>query len=78
MWTSKNARGEKNCANKILISQLDTQFVLDDPHEELDSKVDDLDPTEDGEACEEAHRSSNEAKLGLQGHLLVLLNLVVG
>ena len=40
--------------------------------------VDDLDPAEDGEASEETHRSPNETKLGLQGHLLVLFNLVVG
>ena len=40
--------------------------------------VDDLDPAEDGEASEETHRSSNETKLGLQGHLLVLFNLVIG
>ena len=46
--------------------------------EELDGVVDDLDPTEDGEASEETHRSSDEAKLGFQGHLLVLFHLVVG
>ena len=46
--------------------------------EELDGVVDDLDPTEDGEASEETHRSSDEAKLGFQGHLLVLLHFVVG
>ena len=46
----------------------------DKPEEE----VDDLDPTEDGEASEETHRSSDEAKLGFQGHLLVLLHFVVG
>ena len=45
---------------------------------EPDGIVDDLDPTEDGEASEEAHRSSYEAKLGLQSHLLVLFHLVVG
>ena len=46
--------------------------------EELDSVVDYLDPTEDGETSEETHRSSDEAKLGFQGHLLVLLHFVVG
>ena len=45
---------------------------------EPDGVVDNLNPTEDGEASEEAHRSSNEAKLGLQSHLLVLFNSVVG
>ena len=33
--------------------------------------VDDLDPTEDGEASEEAHCASNEAQLGLGCHLHV-------
>ena len=37
--------------------------------EEPDHVVDDLDPAEEGEASEEAHRASNEAQLGLSGHL---------
>ena len=37
--------------------------------EEPDHIVDDLDPAEDGEAREEAHRASNEAQLGLSCHL---------
>ena len=45
---------------------------------EPDGVVDNLDPTEDGEASEEAHRSPNETKLSLQGHLFVLFHLVVG
>ena len=45
--------------------------------EELDGVVDDLDPAEDREASEEPHRSSDEAKLGFQGHLLVLFNFVI-
>ena len=45
---------------------------------EPEDVVDDLDPTEDGEASEETHRSSDEAKLGFQGHLLVLFHFVVG
>ena len=40
--------------------------------EEPDHIVDDLDPAEEGEASEEAHRASNEAQLGLSGHLHVL------
>ena len=47
-------------------------------HEELDDIVDDLDPTEDGEAGEEPHGSTDEAELGLQGHLHIPLYLVVG
>ena len=45
---------------------------------EPDGVVDNLDPTEDGEASEETHRSSDEAKLGFQGHLLVLFHFIIG
>ena len=31
--------------------------------------VDNLDPTEDGEACEQAHSSSNQTQLGFNIHL---------
>ena len=34
-----------------------------------DQKVDDLNPTEDGEASEETHCASNKTKLGLSCHL---------
>ena len=37
--------------------------------EEPDHEVDDLDPAEEGEASEEAHRASNEAQLGLGCYL---------
>ena len=61
---------------------LDWSSHINLPHpdggEELDGVVDYLNPTEDGEASEETHRSSDEAKLGFQGHLLVLLHFVVG
>ena len=36
---------------------------------ELDSKVDNLDATEDGETSEESHCASNKTQLGNQGHL---------
>ena len=36
-----------------------------------------LDPAEDGEACKETHRASNQTKLAFQGYLLVSFNLVV-
>ena len=39
--------------------------------EEPDHEVDDLDPAEEGEASEEAHRASDEAQLGLGCHLHV-------
>ena len=32
-------------------------------HEELDNKVDDLDPTKNGEASEEAHGAANQSEL---------------
>ena len=59
------------CSNHI-------NFVHPEWGKEPDGIVDDLDPTEDGEASEETHRSSDEAKLGFQGHLLVLFHFVVG
>ena len=37
--------------------------------EQLDAKVDDLHPTEDGEASEKAHGTSYQAQLSLSGHL---------
>ena len=49
-----------------------------DRHEELADIVDNLNPTEDGEAGEEPHGAADEAKLGLQGHLHIPLYLVVG
>ena len=47
-------------------------------HEQLDGKVDNLNSTKDGEAGEEPHGAANEAKLGLKGHLHILLYLVIG
>ena len=47
-------------------------------HEELADVVDNLNPTEDGEAGEEPHGATDEAELGLQGHLHIPLYLVVG
>ena len=71
-----------------LLYQMIPELILDCgnqvrvPHpergEEPDGVVDDLDPTEDGEASEETHRPPDEAELSLQGHLLVLFHLVIG
>ena len=47
-------------------------------HGKLDGIVDYLDPTEDGEASEEPHGAADEAELGLQGHLQISFNLVIG
>ena len=44
---------------------------------EPDGVVDDLDPTEDGEASEEAHRSPDEAKLGFHCHLQIMKKIIV-
>ena len=40
--------------------------------------VDDLDPTEDGEASEESHVAADEGDEGGEGDLHVLLHHVVG
>ena len=45
---------------------------------EPENEIYDLDSTEDGESSEEPHGASDQAELGLQSDLLVLLNLVVG
>ena len=59
------------CSNHI-------NFVHPKWGKELGGVEDDLDPTEDGEASEETHCSSDEAKLGFQGHLLVFFHFVIG
>ena len=46
--------------------------------EEFDQVVNDLNATEDGEAGEEPHGAADEAELGHQGHLHILLYLVIG
>ena len=78
----QNIREYKQLCQVIpeLFLSYDGHIVLLHPErgKEPDGKVDDLNSTEDGEASEEAHRSPNEAKLSLQGHLLVLFNLVKG
>ena len=45
---------------------------------QLEKKVDDLDPTKDGEASEEPHGSTNQSKLGFKCHLHIPLYLVKG
>ena len=47
-------------------------------HEELHEVVDDLNPTEDGEAGEEPHGAADEADLSCKGHLDISLYLVIG
>ena len=39
------------------------------PKEELCCKIENLDPTKDGEASEESHRATNQTQLSHQGHL---------
>ena len=43
-----------------------------------EQKVNDLHPTDDGEASEESHGASNETQLGLRLDLLVSLDVVKG
>ena len=47
-------------------------------HKKSNCIVNNLNPTEDWESSEKSHRASNESKLGLKSHLLVLLHPVVG
>ena len=47
-------------------------------NDQLDAKVDDLHPTEDGEASEEPHGASDETKSCFHGYLYVSFNLVIG
>ena len=42
---------------------------------EPDGIVDDLDPTEDGEASEKAHCASYKAQLGLHCNLQMIINI---
>ena len=55
------------------------QIRFPDPQgqKQFNGVVDNLDPTEDGEAGEESHGATDEAELGLQGHLHILLYLVI-
>ena len=56
--------------------QSTSAFPSAEPGQEvLDGVVDDLDPTEDGEACEETHGAANKSQLALHGDLDVPLNL---
>ena len=43
-----------------------------------EEKEDDLNPTDDGEACEQSHSASNETQLALHLDLLVSLDVVEG
>ena len=52
-------------------------FVESSGHEELGEVVDDLHPTEDGEAGEEPHGASDETKRGLKSHFLIFQYFVI-
>ena len=45
---------------------------------EFHKKTENLETADDGKACEEPHRASNQTQLGLELDLLVSLSLVVG
>ena len=61
----RHEKPEEEFDNKILIKVFENHFVKHEPQK----IVDDLDPTEDGEASEETHCASNKTKLGLSCHL---------
>ena len=42
-----------------------------------DKVIDDLDPTEDGEASEKAHCASYKAQLGLHCNLQMMINISI-
>ena len=54
------------------------RFVESERQEELSKVVDDLHPTEDGEASEEAHGATNEPQRCLSCHLHIFLNFIIG
>ena len=49
--------------------KLREELRLNSPQKEFCCKIDNLDSTEDGEASEESHRSSNQTQLANKGHL---------
>ena len=57
-----------------------SQFSLCDSqrHKELDGVVDNLNPTENGEAGEETHGSADDSNLGSESHLDIPLYLIIG
>ena len=62
-----------------LFDSVSVSFGPSDPqwHEEPDQIKENLDPTEDGEAGEEAHGASNQPELSLQSQLSISLDLIV-
>ena len=66
-----------NCCFSLLTT-LFSATVGSPRHNEFHCVVDNLNPTEDGEAGEEPHGATDEAELGLQGHLHIPLNLIIG
>ena len=62
----------------MIVQCLDELKSLDIEQNKPEKKEDDLNPTDDGEACEESHGASNKAQLGLHLGLLVSLDVVEG
>lgn len=51
--------------------------IYPERHEEPSKVVDDLHPTEDGEAGEESHGAADQTQLGVECHLHISLYLVI-
>ena len=62
----------------MIVQCLDELKTIDIEQDKPEKKEDDLNPTDDGEACEESHGASNETQLGLHLDLLVSLDVVKG
>ena len=62
----------------MIVQCLDELKTIDIEQDKPEKKEDDLNPTDDGEACEESHGASNKAQLGLHLDLLVSLDVVEG
>ena len=62
----------------MIVQCLDELKTLDIEQDKPEEKEDDLNPTDDGEACEESHGAPNKAQLGLHLGLLVSLDVVKG
>ena len=57
----------KNPSNPSLLQNIPKYF---------DSKVKDLDPTDDGESCQKPHGATNQTQLDIEFDLLISLHVV--
>ena len=52
-------------------------WVIETNQRAPEEVVDYLNPAEDGEACEKAHRASYQTQLGLHGHLKIMIKSII-